>query len=96
MQDCILDSTVLDDTTMMSKNVVEFTLVEVQWGIERVRERRLSDFGSNVSRMTCLDTQDGRRGGKVVFVHDGRGSPSVPENANQRTERSGPTSGNSR
>lgn len=78
------------------KNGVEVTLVEVQRGIERVWERRLSDFGSNVSRMTCFDTQDGGRSGEVIFVHNGCSSPGVPENANQRTERSGSNSGNSR
>lgn len=68
----------------MPKSGVKSTLVEVQWCIKRVWERRLSEFGSNVSRMTCLDAQDGCSSGEVVFVHDGCGSPSVAKMANQR------------
>lgn len=71
-------------TTMISQYSVKVTLIEVQWGIKRVRERRLSVFGSNVSRMTCLDAQDGRRSGEVIFVHERCGSPGVPIDAHQR------------
>jgi len=57
-------------------------LVEGQWVVEGLRERRLLATGTNVRRVAGLDSQDRASGGQVVAVRDGSGCAQVGTDSN--------------
>ena len=68
-------------------------LVEIERNVKWCRERALIKGGTNVGRMTRLDSQDRARCGKVVLAHDVGGSSKVGADTNALEDR---CSGNER